>query len=401
MTTDWTAIGRRLAVGRRANRPPWSRRTNGHRPILAPLAATVAATVAVGVVLARSNARRAQATRRREPPELGLLAGEAPGQGVRRMAIEQTDLAIGLLTETKGALRPEAVHEVRKALKRLRALVRLLRGELGEREFERENRVLRDLGRRLAGARDAEVLLDTLRDLVERNPKRLRRGGIARLERRLLLEREGVRARVLTDAAMRAEVVAALRELRARAAAWQLRERDGTRAIEPGLRRIYGTGRRRYRRAERGKGERTRALHSWRKAVKDLRYAGEALSVKRQPAGAPADAASRNGAPWPPARAARARSGRRMRRIARRADHLGELLGSEHDLAILGALVSAGRAPLGVRLSRRTRKRLLRAIARRRRELRVRALRDGDALYERRPKRLLRDARRDLLRTSN
>ena len=49
------------------------------------------------------------------------------------------------------------MHETRKALKRLRALVRLLREELGEQAFERENAALRDVARRLAGARDAEV----------------------------------------------------------------------------------------------------------------------------------------------------------------------------------------------------------------------------------------------------
>ena len=40
MTTDRTSIRRRLAVRRRANRPPWRGRKAGHRSIVAPLAAT-------------------------------------------------------------------------------------------------------------------------------------------------------------------------------------------------------------------------------------------------------------------------------------------------------------------------------------------------------------------------
>src|SRR4051812_26549016 len=120
MTTQRTSIGRRLAVGRRTNGPPWNRGTNGHRPIFAPLAATLAAGVAfgVGVVLVRSGTRRARPAPPREPPALGLLAGEPPGRGLRRMTIEQAELAISLLEDTEGALRPETVHEVRKALKR-------------------------------------------------------------------------------------------------------------------------------------------------------------------------------------------------------------------------------------------------------------------------------------------
>ena len=62
------------------------------------------------------------------------------------------------------------VHETRKALKRLRALLVLLRPELGAKRYARENAALRDCGRRLAGARDAEVMLGTLDSLVRRDP---------------------------------------------------------------------------------------------------------------------------------------------------------------------------------------------------------------------------------------
>src|ERR1019366_4555512 len=61
MTTKRTAIGRRLAVRRWANRPPWRGRKLGHGPIVAPFTATVAATLAatvavgVGVALARAE----------------------------------------------------------------------------------------------------------------------------------------------------------------------------------------------------------------------------------------------------------------------------------------------------------------------------------------------------------
>ena len=58
----------------------------------------------------------------------------------------------------------EAVHDVRKALKRWRALMRLLAGPLGD-PADQMRREARELMRALAGARDAQSALDALADL--------------------------------------------------------------------------------------------------------------------------------------------------------------------------------------------------------------------------------------------
>jgi CHAD domain-containing protein len=59
---------------------------------------------------------------------------------------------------------PEAVHDVRKALKRWRALMRLLARPLGE-PAEQMRAEARELMRALTGARDAQSALDALEDL--------------------------------------------------------------------------------------------------------------------------------------------------------------------------------------------------------------------------------------------
>ena len=59
---------------------------------------------------------------------------------------------------------PEAVHEVRKALKRWRALLRLLARPLGE-PADQMRTEARELMRSLSGARDAQSALDALNDL--------------------------------------------------------------------------------------------------------------------------------------------------------------------------------------------------------------------------------------------
>lgn len=331
-------------------------------------ALAASAAVGLGLVVARAEReRRAErAGRSRERVRrFGLLSDEGAGRGMQRIALAQLDLAIELLRgESSGALEtavaPErAVHETRKALKRVRAVMRLLEGELGAKRADRERAVLRDAAARLAGARDAEVLVSTLDALVERHPRRLSaRRGVAELRADLERERMRASARTLGDAATRELVAEELAEVRARVTSWRLpAKRSAAKLTDVGLEHIYRAGRRGGRRAGR-RGAGPRALHRWRKHVKDLRYATEALDV----AG-----------------------------VARRADALGEMLGEEHDLMLLAERVRTHKRLK--RRRKRTRRRLLRVIARRRRRLRERALREGERLYARKPGRFLRKMR--------
>jgi CHAD domain-containing protein len=393
MTTDWTAIRRRLAVGGTAYRPPWGGRKAGHRSIVAPVAATVAATVAlgVGVALAKAERERRSARLRLLDRRLGLAPCEQLADGMQRMTLGQVDLALEQLRALgDGARAEKAVHEIRKALKRLRAVLRLLEDELGEKAFARENEALRQAAQRLSAARDAEVMLSTLDALISRHPRLKRRGSVVKLRRRLLAERAAAERRALGDPAIRQEVLAELYAFRRRVAAWSLRDRDGVELVESDLRRLYRQGRKRHRRLSRGKGERTRAMHEWRKRVKDLRYAAEILD--RRASGSRRARGGGGGGE----RARARREAERLRRLARRADELGERLGEEHDLAVLAERIRAGRSGGGQgtwRMGRRTRRTLLAQIARRRRSLRRRALREGERLYRPTPSAFMRRVR--------
>jgi len=375
MTTNRTAIRRRLAIRGRTHRPPWGARKAGHASIVAPLGAGIAATVAVGVgvVMARSERERRRARRRRRERRLGLAPGEPLADGLQRMALVQVDVALQALGGGDGGAPSEkGVHEARKALKRLRALLRLLRGELGERAYARESATLREIARRLSEARDAAVMLATLDALITRHPRRLgRRGGVRELRRRLAAEHERLRQQTLADAATRAEVLGELHAFRWRVAAWSLPASPGLELVGDDLARLYRQGRKRYRRAARDKGNRMIAMHQWRKRVKDLRYAVEMLD--------------------------RRGSEQRLRKLSSSADELSELLGDEHDLAVFAERLRAGARRHGRdqtwKCGRGTRKVLLRAIAARRRVLRKRALRQGRRLFREKPKQLVRRVR--------
>ncbi len=322
------------------------------------------ATVALGVAVALTRAQEARAPRRlRATRRLGLGAQEPPLAGIRRMALEQADLVIDELGDAAAG-----VHEARKAIKRLRAIVRLLEGEIGARAAAREQDALRSAAALLAGARDAEVMLATLDAVLGRGGRKLaRRAGAISLRLALVGERERHSREALAPANL-TRAVEELRGFRTRAAAWQLEDDEGFDPLDTGVRRIYRQGRRRMRRAAAKRGGRMRTMHQWRKRVKDLRYVAEALE---RPAGPAASRSARSGA-------------RRMRRLARRADKLGEVLGEEHDLALLGLWIERHGSAAGA--GGGTRRRLHRRIERRRAKLRRRALAQGRELYRRRPK---------------
>jgi CHAD domain-containing protein len=385
MAAEWASIRRGLSIRRAAHRPPRrGRKTRGHRPILAPAgggssrAASLAralVVVGVGVALARAQRERRAAARAWLARSPSLLAGEPPALGLRRVIVGRLDHAIELLEDAPrgggGETDERTVHELRKTLKRLRALMRLLRAELGRERFARENAALRDCAQRLAGARDAEVMVGTLDALVRRHPKLTARGaaaggGVRRLRAELERERERAAAAGLAPDRRRA-VIADLRAIRARVLGWELREpRDPTELVAPGIERLYGKGRRRLRRASRRRDIGT--MHAWRKSAKDLRYVAETLD--------------------------RGEGSKRLRRVARRADRLGELLGEEHDLALLARRVRKRRELFAG--DRRGRKALLQRIAQRRKRLRRAALREGERLYERKPKAFVHRLRKAL-----
>jgi len=167
--------------------------------------------------------------------------GERAPVAVRRILLEELDGArVELVAAVDDA---RALHEVRKRLKRLRALLRLARDGLPD--ASRESLVLRDVGRLLAAHRESDALAGILRDQV----------GAGALDLRLLEET------VRLHQAARAPLGKRSADLsRARRTLGGLRRRLAATAVE-GLR--PKDCRRRLRRAYR------RACSQWWLAVSD------------------------------------------------------------------------------------------------------------------------------------
>jgi CYTH domain-containing protein/CHAD domain-containing protein len=290
------------------------------------------------------------------PPEFRLGSGERVSEGLRRIVRARLDEAIGGLDAAGDDALDEAVHEARKSLKRVRTTLRLARDELGDDLYRSENAGFRDAGRRLSGARDSQVVVETLEGLCERCRRELPAGGFTALRDALRQEHEAARERLRADAGAVGDVVAELRAARARTASWPI-GRDDLDALASGLRRIYRRGRKALAAIDEQSGD--EALHELRKRAKDLWYASQILT------------------PAAP---------KKTKKMAKRAHKLSDLIGEDHDLAVLQQTAERHREHLG----EAERGALRELIERRRAELQRRALASAERLYRRKPRAAVR-----------
>jgi CHAD domain-containing protein len=228
--------------------------------------------------------------------------------GVRRVILEQLD-------EMRGASKDEAnvVHDLRLACKKIRAWLRLLRDALGNDAFAHENRIFRDLARRLSAQRDADVLHESVESLRAAFPGEAHADDIFAARNAL----PGASEDNHDLAGVLAEVGAIVEDARQRIAELPL-QRGGR--VKP-LKRAYRKSCRREKTARRAaRQEKTPdSLHEWRKQVKALYYQ---IQLVRDV--------------WP----------RRVGRLDARLKNLAKVLGDHHDLAVLDEQLLARHMPL-------------------------------------------------------
>jgi len=245
-----------------------------------------------------------------------LKRKETAQKALRRIAREQIDKGLAELED--GTLdRDTAVHQVRKRCKKLRGLVRLMRGAMDPADNARENAHYRDTARIVAGLRESAVAFSTLEKL-DAGADDEARAAIARA--RTMLpgptggdtgddtggDTGGSADGDEAEAQIRA-FADALRKGRARLARIKLAD-TGFDAVAPGLAKIYRQGRDEMASARDSRD--TGALHDWRKRVKYHWYHVRLLENL-----------------WP----------RPMHARAHELSVLSDLLGDDHDLADLMA----------------------------------------------------------------
>jgi CHAD domain-containing protein len=243
-----------------------------------------------------------------------LQLNEPLAEGVRRVACEQLDRAQAELSGPDGDV-AYAVHQVRKRCKKMRGLLRLVRGSFVT-SYRRENAALRDLGRGLSGPRDAQAVLECFDTLLDAYSDELAPGAFDGI-RRVLVERSRGAHRGGELAEQVAGTAAALQDTRLRVSGWRL-DKAGFAALESGLYRTY----RRARKAQRVcyRSPTPERFHEWRKRVK---YHWYHLRLLRDLWLVP------------------------MKGLAGEAGQLADLLGDDHDLAVLRETLAGDRDASG------------------------------------------------------
>jgi len=274
---------------------------------------------------------------------------ETVPEGLRRIVVEQSEKAAGELSGENPDI-DEGVHNARKSFKKIRSLLRLVRSDLGKRRYKQENQWFRDAKNRLSSVRDAEAMIETFDSLAVRYPSVAECPSLSSLRDALEKRRDEVAEQAVDLEQVAGSLAEELHGVEGRTRSWDL-SHNGFAAIRPGLERYYGEGRKAMDKAySKPSDER---FHEWRKRVKDHWYHCRLL---------------RN--IWPEGMSARIDELKR----------LSDLLGDDHDLAVLGGIL----AKEGGDLSGDTE--TMRCLAERRQgELRAEAGVLGERLYAQSP----------------
>jgi CHAD domain-containing protein len=241
----------------------------------------------------------------------------------------------------------ESVHLVRTTIKRLRALLRLIRPAVNPAFFNNENARLRSAAGLLSFARDAEVARETLKKLLVSNhsDEDAVRSVLSGFEKQVELPND-------LDLTM-AEVRRRLEKTRRNFHRLKLRgtERE---ILEAGLRSVYRQGRERMKVAiEQGQDS---AFHRWRIRAKNLYYELEFLESV-----------------WPS----------QLHRLIERLAELQDQIGLDHDVAILRARLNKSPEGFG---DRETVQRVVGCLDRQTGKLRRAAVPLGRRIWRQKPR---------------
>lgn len=286
--------------------------------------------------------------------------GESIDRGIERTVRHELERALTAVADVRATMpsagqdtSSEAVHDIRKRFKRVRAALRLVRPAVGDDVYRELNYRLRDAARPLAQLRDAQMLVATFDALASQLGGRVPSETRTKVRDGLVAnERSACRA-VLGDASVLAATTRAATHVLARIPELSVGT-EGWSVVERGVRRVYRVAHRALARATEQPS--VANLHEWRKQTKYLWHQLELLEPSWKRA-------------WP--------------RLGDRMHELSTQLGDDHDLAVFEQILRGDPLSYG---GQRALKALMELVEGRRRTLQQQAFALGEQLYKHSPK---------------
>ncbi|MEE4240383.1 MAG: CHAD domain-containing protein [Desulfopila sp.] len=230
-----------------------------------------------------------------------LRRKETVKAGIVRIAGSQISTAIEEIDDTE-LDRHEVVHQIRKRCKKLRGLIRLIRPAFPE--YRKENVFFRDAAAELSEIRDAQSIIDSFDTLIKYNENKAAVPFEA-VRRNLVERRREIAENTSSLEAGLKNFRSRMVQARERIMTWKITE-EGFDAVADGFMKTYKRGRKAFTKAYEVPSAEN--FHEWRKRVK---YHWYHCRLLRQI--------------WP-----------EMLKVHRQtADCLADLLGDDHDLAVL------------------------------------------------------------------
>lgn len=253
---------------------------------------------------------------------------ESIATNVNRILSEEVKAALEALENPEEAS-GDAIHSVRKRIKKIRALFRLVRSELKEKDFIRTNTFYRSIGQQLSSLRDATVMIKTLDKLRQTQPTKVSAHVFTTLHKALLVQQQQAANAFFDDPTQLGGVIQAFEQAAQQVQGLSKRHK-GFRLMAPNLKSIYQRARKALKLATQKPS--IDHLHELRKEVKTLWYHTRLL----QPI-------------WPGL----------LKAYEHEFGRLGELLGDDHDFGVLAEAIESDE--LSIR-NRQTKKALLQGL---------------------------------------
>jgi CHAD domain-containing protein len=197
-----------------------------------------------------------------------ITNSESIAGNIHRILLEQLDY-IKMQSEREQEDVHKAIHEIRKSIKRIRAVLRMIRDEIGYSSYYRENVFYRDLSRNLSEIRNFEVLSGSIRTLQKDLSNTIPADVFISLEEELGRQQEEVTGGPARLNQLLKKTTGEIDNGRERINDFPIKH-DDFGALEGGLFRMYRQGRRYLRDAR--KNPSPAQLHDLRKRMKYFWY---------------------------------------------------------------------------------------------------------------------------------